>query len=235
MFPGTYYRRRCAIPCSSPFRSSCSCSSSSGTAARKLQDITDDAHRRHPAACFRGPPDSARLVGEHLDGNGVDPHAWGVRGVLGGCWGMRRSTAISRRGTCPPPSGTRWAVAILGVDLLFYTYHRTAHRVRLIWATHQAHHSSQYYNFADSPSVTVVVEQQRRREPDVDPVAAVGHSAVDGVREFLDQPGLPVLDRHRTYRPSSGGQSNSSSTPRRTIGCTMAWTRNIWTGITLGS
>lgn len=41
-----------------------------------------------------------------------------------------------------------WAIAILGVDLLFYTYHRIAHRVRLIWATHQAHHSSEYFNFA---------------------------------------------------------------------------------------
>ena len=48
-------------------------------------------------------------------------------------------------------SATRWytwLVAILGVDLLYYSYHRMAHRVRLIWATHQAHHSSQYFNFA---------------------------------------------------------------------------------------
>ena len=41
-----------------------------------------------------------------------------------------------------------WVIAILGVDLLYYAYHRIAHRVRLIWATHQAHHSSEYYNFA---------------------------------------------------------------------------------------
>jgi sterol desaturase/sphingolipid hydroxylase (fatty acid hydroxylase superfamily) len=41
-----------------------------------------------------------------------------------------------------------WVIAIVGVDLLFYAYHRIAHRVRLIWATHQAHHSSQYFNFA---------------------------------------------------------------------------------------
>ena len=41
-----------------------------------------------------------------------------------------------------------WAIAILGVDLLYYTYHRIAHRIRLIWATHQAHHASQYFNFA---------------------------------------------------------------------------------------
>jgi sterol desaturase/sphingolipid hydroxylase (fatty acid hydroxylase superfamily) len=41
-----------------------------------------------------------------------------------------------------------WVIAIVGVDVLFYAYHRIAHRVRLIWATHQAHHSSRYFNFA---------------------------------------------------------------------------------------
>lgn len=41
-----------------------------------------------------------------------------------------------------------WLIAILGVDVLYYCYHRVAHRVRLIWATHQAHHSSRYFNFA---------------------------------------------------------------------------------------
>lgn len=41
-----------------------------------------------------------------------------------------------------------WVIAILGVDLIYYAYHRGAHRIRLLWATHQAHHSSQYFNFA---------------------------------------------------------------------------------------
>ena len=41
-----------------------------------------------------------------------------------------------------------WVNAVAGVDLLYYLYHRMAHRVRLFWATHQAHHSSQYFNFA---------------------------------------------------------------------------------------
>ncbi len=41
-----------------------------------------------------------------------------------------------------------WVIAILGVDFLYYWYHRMAHRVRLFWATHQAHHSSQYFNLA---------------------------------------------------------------------------------------
>ncbi|CRK54452.1 C-5 sterol desaturase [Rhodococcus sp. RD6.2] len=41
-----------------------------------------------------------------------------------------------------------WVILIVGVDFLFYWYHRIAHRVRIVWATHQAHHSSEYYNFA---------------------------------------------------------------------------------------
>jgi sterol desaturase/sphingolipid hydroxylase (fatty acid hydroxylase superfamily) len=41
-----------------------------------------------------------------------------------------------------------WVIALFGVDLLYYGYHRLAHRIRLLWATHQAHHSSQYFNFA---------------------------------------------------------------------------------------
>ncbi|MGE2835874.1 sterol desaturase family protein [Mycobacterium sp. SMC-4] len=47
-----------------------------------------------------------------------------------------------------PTQWYTWVIALVGVDLLFYLYHRTAHRVRLVWATHQAHHSSEYFNFA---------------------------------------------------------------------------------------
>ncbi|MGB3481474.1 MAG: sterol desaturase family protein [Mycobacterium sp.] len=48
----------------------------------------------------------------------------------------------------PSTAWYTWVIAILGVDLLFYTYHRIAHRVRIIWAAHQAHHSSEFFNFA---------------------------------------------------------------------------------------
>ncbi|MGA8988238.1 sterol desaturase family protein [Aeromicrobium sp.] len=41
-----------------------------------------------------------------------------------------------------------WVGVIIGVDLLWYTYHRFSHRVRLGWAGHQAHHSSIYFNFS---------------------------------------------------------------------------------------
>ena len=43
---------------------------------------------------------------------------------------------------------TWWAGAICFVvdDLLYYCFHRSAHRVRWFWASHVIHHSSQHYN-----------------------------------------------------------------------------------------
>lgn len=48
----------------------------------------------------------------------------------------------------PEGSVWSWLLVIVLVDLLFYWTHRIAHRVRIVWATHQAHHSSEYFNFA---------------------------------------------------------------------------------------
>lgn len=41
-----------------------------------------------------------------------------------------------------------WVLLIGGVDLAFYWSHRFVHRVNIGWAAHQAHHSSEYMNFA---------------------------------------------------------------------------------------
>jgi sterol desaturase/sphingolipid hydroxylase (fatty acid hydroxylase superfamily) len=41
-----------------------------------------------------------------------------------------------------------WVYALLVVDLLFYLEHRAAHRVRILWAAHQAHHNSQRFNLS---------------------------------------------------------------------------------------
>ncbi|RRQ27826.1 sterol desaturase family protein [Rhodococcus sp. Eu-32] len=48
----------------------------------------------------------------------------------------------------PADAWYMWVILIVGVDVLFYAYHRIAHRTRIIWATHQAHHSSEYFNFS---------------------------------------------------------------------------------------
>jgi sterol desaturase/sphingolipid hydroxylase (fatty acid hydroxylase superfamily) len=41
-----------------------------------------------------------------------------------------------------------WVYALLAVDLLFYSEHRAAHRVRILWAAHQAHHNSRTFNLS---------------------------------------------------------------------------------------
>lgn len=42
-----------------------------------------------------------------------------------------------------------WFVAAFVLDdLAYYVFHRSAHRVRLFWASHVVHHSSQHYNLS---------------------------------------------------------------------------------------
>ncbi len=41
-----------------------------------------------------------------------------------------------------------WVVAMVGVDVAYYAYHRLHHESRLLWAIHVAHHSSKRYNLS---------------------------------------------------------------------------------------
>jgi sterol desaturase/sphingolipid hydroxylase (fatty acid hydroxylase superfamily) len=41
-----------------------------------------------------------------------------------------------------------WLVAMIGIDFMYYWDHRAGHEVRLLWAAHVVHHSSQRYNLA---------------------------------------------------------------------------------------
>ncbi len=43
-----------------------------------------------------------------------------------------------------------WIILLLINDLVFYTFHRMSHVVRILWAFHVAHHSSTRYNFSTS-------------------------------------------------------------------------------------
>lgn len=47
----------------------------------------------------------------------------------------------------PTDTWWSWVLLFVVVDLAWYGYHRFAHRVRIGWAGHQAHHSSEYFNF----------------------------------------------------------------------------------------
>lgn len=43
-----------------------------------------------------------------------------------------------------------WALCIIADDFNFYWHHRFAHTVRVLWAAHIPHHSSEYFNFGTS-------------------------------------------------------------------------------------
>lgn len=47
-----------------------------------------------------------------------------------------------------PAHWTTWVGVLLAVDLLWYAYHRSSHRIRLLWAAHQAHHNSTYFHYS---------------------------------------------------------------------------------------
>ena len=41
-----------------------------------------------------------------------------------------------------------WAIAFVGVDFLYYWWHRASHEVSMLWAVHIVHHQSEDYNLA---------------------------------------------------------------------------------------
>ena len=43
-----------------------------------------------------------------------------------------------------------WLLAIVGDDFNFYWHHRFSHTVRVLWAAHIVHHSSEHFNLGTS-------------------------------------------------------------------------------------
>jgi sterol desaturase/sphingolipid hydroxylase (fatty acid hydroxylase superfamily) len=41
-----------------------------------------------------------------------------------------------------------WVLLFFADDFSYYWYHRAGHRIRLLWASHVVHHSSQHYNLS---------------------------------------------------------------------------------------
>jgi sterol desaturase/sphingolipid hydroxylase (fatty acid hydroxylase superfamily) len=48
----------------------------------------------------------------------------------------------------PADSPWTWVALFLAEDFVYYWYHRTHHTVRILWASHVVHHSSQFYNLS---------------------------------------------------------------------------------------
>lgn len=48
----------------------------------------------------------------------------------------------------PTAAWWTWALLFLADDAAYYWFHRLHHEVRVLWASHVVHHSSQFYNFS---------------------------------------------------------------------------------------
>lgn len=117
------------------------------TAARKLEKL------ENPSA--HNPADDRPAVGAYMARDAFASISMGLVSVATmGAWkflallGYVALYVYVAPWHLPATKWYTWVIVLVGVDILFYVYHRTAHRVRLIWATHQAHHSSRYFNFA---------------------------------------------------------------------------------------
>jgi sterol desaturase/sphingolipid hydroxylase (fatty acid hydroxylase superfamily) len=49
-----------------------------------------------------------------------------------------------------------WIILLFAEDLCFYTFHRSHHAVRLLWAAHVSHHSSEHYNLSTALRQTLL-------------------------------------------------------------------------------
>ncbi|MGO9829568.1 MAG: sterol desaturase family protein [Myxococcaceae bacterium] len=56
--------------------------------------------------------------------------------------------AKARLFTFPQGSLWPWALAVVGVELGYYWWHRLSHEVNFLWAVHVVHHQSEDYNLA---------------------------------------------------------------------------------------
>ena len=93
-----------------------------------------------------------------------------------------------------------WPLILLAQDFFYYWSHRGHHVIRILWAAHVVHHSSQRFNLSTAlrqpwTSLTGWIFYVPLILAGVHP-AVVAFCAVG-------QPALPVLDPHRTDRPAA--------------------------------
>lgn len=53
-----------------------------------------------------------------------------------------------RLGTLPTDAAWVWIGALVAYDFIYYWVHRFGHEINLMWAAHQVHHSSEYFNLS---------------------------------------------------------------------------------------
>jgi sterol desaturase/sphingolipid hydroxylase (fatty acid hydroxylase superfamily) len=97
-----------------------------------------------------------RMRGEVLGYDRLDTRTSLLMGtgsmVVNGIWRIVEIAGLSAVAALSPldlgHGWVAWVVAMVGIDFMYYWDHRAGHEVRLLWAAHVVHHSSQRYNLS---------------------------------------------------------------------------------------
>ena len=78
---------------------------------------------------------------------GLGSRAWGLLWDVFALIGLTAMAALTPL-HITMSSWWPWIVLLFAEDLCYYVFHRSSHRVRVLWASHVQHHSSERYNFS---------------------------------------------------------------------------------------
>jgi sterol desaturase/sphingolipid hydroxylase (fatty acid hydroxylase superfamily) len=78
---------------------------------------------------------------------GIGSRVWGLLWDIAALLGLTAAYALTPL-RIDMHSPWAWVALLVAEDLCYYAFHRASHRVRLFWASHVVHHSSQYYNLS---------------------------------------------------------------------------------------
>ena len=99
----------------------------------------------------RGQAQEARLLGYDRSDSRTSL-AMGVGSlVVNGVWRLVEVLLLGAAAALVPwelHGWVAWVVALIGIDFVYYWDHRAGHEIRLLWASHVVHHSSQRYNLS---------------------------------------------------------------------------------------
>lgn len=108
---------------------------------------------RHAAHDHEHGPEEAAAIGYELKDTGTSLSMGLGHVFIAGAWKLVAIAILAALYTISPfalsPSDWWvWVLLFFADDLAFYCYHRSHHRIRLFWASHVVHHSSEHYNLS---------------------------------------------------------------------------------------
>lgn len=103
------------------------------------------------AVTRRGQAQEARLLGYDRTDSRTSLAMGAGSLVVNGLWRFVEVLVLGAAAALVPwelHGWAAWVVGLLGVEFFYYWDHRAGHEIRLLWASHVVHHSSQRYNLS---------------------------------------------------------------------------------------